>query len=66
MSQLHAHPKMELVTVMIVIPLVMNVFQFWIQDNFLKAKGGAQKVQSLSKMETLDEDDAVFEFQQNR
>ena len=31
-------PKLELVFVMIVVPTVMNIFQFWVQDNFLKGK----------------------------
>lgn len=32
------HPEVELVVVMIVVPLIMNVCQFWIQDVFLKDK----------------------------
>eukprot|EP00455_Lapot_gusevi_P047009 TRINITY_DN6286_c0_g1_i4.p1 TRINITY_DN6286_c0_g1~~TRINITY_DN6286_c0_g1_i4.p1 ORF type:complete len:161 (-),score=44.45 TRINITY_DN6286_c0_g1_i4:166-648(-) len=31
-----SNPKTELVLVMIVFPVILNVFQFWIQDNFLK------------------------------
>ena len=31
-------PKVKLVLVMIIIPLILNSIQFWIQDNILKAK----------------------------
>lgn len=31
------NPKFELVFVMVLVPAVMNIFQFWVQDNFLKA-----------------------------
>lgn len=32
----HGHPELELVTVMIVIPTIMNIMQFWVTDTFLK------------------------------
>lgn len=32
------HPKAELVVVMIIVPLIMNSIQYWIQDTFLKDK----------------------------
>lgn len=35
MSGLVNYPRLELVIVMIIIPLVLNVVQFWVQDNFL-------------------------------
>ena len=35
---LENYPRVELVLVMFVIPLIMNCFQFWVQDNFLKEK----------------------------
>jgi hypothetical protein len=31
-------PKFELVFVMILVPAVMNILQFWVQDNFLKQR----------------------------
>lgn len=31
-------PRLELVFVMIIVPTVMNILQFWVQDNFLKQK----------------------------
>ena len=30
-------PKLELIFVMIIVPTIMNIFQFWVQDNFLKS-----------------------------
>lgn len=33
---LESYPKFELILVMIVTPLMMNSFQYWVQDNFLK------------------------------
>jgi len=35
MSGFDYYPKMELVIVMVLVPLVMNILVFWIQDNFL-------------------------------
>jgi len=35
MSGFEPYPKLELIIVMIIIPLVMNIIVFWIQDNFL-------------------------------
>lgn len=36
------YPKVELAVVMILVPVVMNCAQFWVQDTFLKAKVEAQ------------------------
>ena len=33
---LDIYPKIKLVLIMIVIPFILNVFQFWVQDNLLK------------------------------
>ena len=41
LEPLEGHPKFELLVVMIFVPLVMNVIQFWIQDTFLKGKSQA-------------------------
>lgn len=32
------HPQIELVVVMIIVPMILNICQFWIQDLFLKDK----------------------------
>lgn len=34
----YGHPKVELVTVMVACPCLMNFLQFWIQDTFLKKR----------------------------
>lgn len=35
---LDEYPRIELILVMVLVPLIVNVLQFWIQDNFLKLK----------------------------
>ena len=30
--------ELRLIMVMVVVPVLFNCFQFWVQDNFLKAK----------------------------
>jgi len=35
MSGLVNYPRLELAVVMIIVPLIFNVIQFWVQDNFL-------------------------------
>ncbi|ETV75168.1 hypothetical protein H257_10385 [Aphanomyces astaci] len=37
-APLEAHPRVELVVVMIACPCLMNALQFWVQDSFLKKK----------------------------
>lgn len=34
-TALKGHPHLLLITVMIIVPLLMNAFQFWVQDSFL-------------------------------
>lgn len=36
LSVFKGHPDMELVCVMMIFPFVLNIIQYWIQDNFLK------------------------------
>lgn len=36
LAPLERYPRIEVVTVMLVAPLVLNVIQLWIQDNFLR------------------------------
>jgi len=38
MSPVNMYPKVELAIVMIIIPLILNVFVFWVTDNFLMKK----------------------------
>lgn len=43
---LEPYPQAELVFVMVLVPLVMNCMQFWVQDTFLKDK--AQQAKSIA------------------
>lgn len=38
LSPFKENPKLKLVVVMMFFPIVLNSIQFWVQDNFLKAK----------------------------
>jgi hypothetical protein len=51
------HPKMELVVVMLIFPLVMNIFQFWVVDQVIK--GSAFK-KGANQMILEDEEDDPF------
>ena len=48
---LEGHAKTQLLVVMVAWPLVLNVIQFWVQDNFLKAKedksGGPEEAKEV-------------------
>ena len=37
-SPLVPYPRLELVLIMVVIPVIMNSFQYWITDSFLKKR----------------------------
>jgi Na+/glutamate symporter len=37
-------PRFMLIFVMLIFPLIMNIFQFWIVDSFIKAQKGYQEV----------------------
>merc|ERR1712072_558081 len=41
LSPLSAKPKWKLVFVMVITPLTFSVMQFWLVDNFLQGKSGA-------------------------
>ena len=36
LSVFKGHPDIELVCVMMFFPFILNIIQYWIQDNFLK------------------------------
>lgn len=46
------YPKLELVIVMIVIPCILNVFQFWVIDSFLK-ESDESRISRLAKGQKL-------------
>lgn len=35
---LNIYPKVKLILIMVIVPFLLNIFQFWIQDNILKSK----------------------------
>ncbi len=50
LSPLQNYPRIELVTVMVIVPLVMNTIMFWVQDQFLKFK--LEEYEPLDQIET--------------
>ncbi|CAJ1338563.1 unnamed protein product [Effrenium voratum] len=44
-----ANPKLKLIMVMIVTPMFMNAFQFWVTDSFLKKQEGDQDHEAFSR-----------------
>ena len=46
LSFFKGHKKLELVFVMMIVPFLLNSFQYWIQDNFLK---GTDYIQNSKK-----------------
>jgi hypothetical protein len=45
-APLRAHPKFELVVVMVFFPAVMNIVQFWITDTFIKDRNNTNNTHS--------------------
>jgi hypothetical protein len=54
-AALSEYPKVELVMVMIVTPLVMNSFQYWVQDSFLKKKLDLDECELLAEQIEMNE-----------
>ena len=49
---LNIYPNLKLLLIMMIIPLILNAIQFWVQDNILKAKKETNfKFVSFSMME---------------
>jgi hypothetical protein len=42
------YPKLELIVVMVIVPFIMNVIQFWIVDNILK-ESDESRIERLSR-----------------
>ena len=40
---LNIYPKIKLILIMMIIPFLLNTFQYWVQDNFLKHKKSKDK-----------------------
>eukprot|EP01017_Pseudomicrothorax_dubius_P038401 TRINITY_DN5748_c0_g1_i1.p1 TRINITY_DN5748_c0_g1~~TRINITY_DN5748_c0_g1_i1.p1 ORF type:complete len:264 (-),score=21.65 TRINITY_DN5748_c0_g1_i1:107-898(-) len=43
-------PVIKLIVVMIIVPVIMNSLQFWIQDNFLKHKASANEDPQVTRL----------------
>ena len=71
-SWLNPHPDMKVFAVVIFIPTIMNVVQFWIQDNFLQGTAFIEEQKRKKKAEELDNQelhifqDGFIDFQANR
>ncbi len=46
------YPKVELIVVMVIVPFVLNCFQFWIVDNFLK-ESDESRISRMAKGQKL-------------
>lgn len=44
---IEAYPTLELVFVIVVVPVIMNGFAFWVQDNFLKKRDLTNEVKEV-------------------
>ena len=49
LSIFDGHPNIELIFVMMIVPFVLNSFQYWVQDNFLKGTEYIQESQKEKK-----------------
>jgi len=56
LSPLKGHPNTELVVVMVITPLCMNIFQFWVVDQLIKRKSGENKPTSASNYNYSESD----------
>jgi len=52
------YPRIKLILIMVIVPFLLNVFQFWIQDNFLKAKKSRNV--EFSKLLSLKQRHSMF------
>lgn len=56
MGWITSFPKLELVLVMFLVPVIMNALAFWVQDNFLMKKDKKDKPKKgTAEVETQDE-----------
>jgi hypothetical protein len=52
LSDLQSYPRLQLIVVMIIIPFVLNCFQFWVVDNFLK-ESDESRISRMAKGQKL-------------
>ena len=60
-APLRAEPRFELVVVMVFIPAVMNIVQFWITDTFIKDRDNSSSIGSHVALSTVDLDEDLIE-----
>jgi hypothetical protein len=48
LQSIAVYPKLELIVVMVIVPLIMNVIQFWLVDNILK-ESDESRIDRLSR-----------------
>ena len=44
---IEAYPNLEIVLVIVIVPVIMNGFAFWIQDNFLKKRNIDEEMERI-------------------
>jgi hypothetical protein len=49
------NPKMKLIFVMIIFPIIFNIIQFWFTDNFIKINNHTEEKKNETDVETKDE-----------
>jgi MFS-type transporter involved in bile tolerance (Atg22 family) len=54
LSWIQPYKTLELILVIIIVPLIMNGFAFWFQDNFLKQKETTQKNAASPEIQVED------------
>ena len=52
LKDLDSYPRAELVVVMVIVPFILNCFQFWVVDNFLK-ESDESRISRMAKGQKL-------------
>ncbi|EPZ35515.1 Protein of unknown function DUF3661, vaculolar transmembrane domain-containing protein [Rozella allomycis CSF55] len=60
LSPIQAYPKWELLIVMLIVPFIMNVFQFWVIDQFIKDPMHSLQVQGYKAMGDSAEENYIY------
>lgn len=62
LSPVKGHPKLELLSVMIVIPVLLNSLMFWVTDSFIRnSTAGGNSVGGMELREELTDDLGITE-----
>lgn len=46
---IEAYPRLELIFVIVVVPVIMNGFAFWVQDSFLKKRDLTEEIRQVEE-----------------